>query len=301
MDENSMFQRFIDWAEVRADVRAIILTSTRTTPGATVDVFSDYDIIFATTEAKRYQPDDWLSDFGPLLVLYRDPVRLIHGEESFARITQYENGLKIDFTIWTVELLRRFVAAAVQSGSLEPDYDLGYRVLVDKDDLTAGLPAPTYKAFIPTPPDEMTYFTVIEELFHEATYAAKYLWRDDLMAVKYILEGEMIGNDLRKLLEWYMQIGHGWSVRAGNYGRGIKRKLPPEIWAAFERTYAGPGIAENWAALFATLDLGEWVARAVGSHLGYTYPQELHERCMRYLRRVQALEPGIDRFPWENS
>jgi aminoglycoside 6-adenylyltransferase len=274
MDEKTMLQRFIDWAGARADVRAVIMTSTRTTPGAAVDVFSDYDIILVTTESRRYQPDDWLSDFGPLLVLYRDPIQLIHGEESFARITQYENGLKIDFTIWTVELLRRFVAAAVQSGRLEPDYDLGYQVLLDKDGLTRGLPAPTYQAFIPARPDETTYYTVIEELLHEATYAAKYLWRDDLMAAKFILDGQMKGSDLRKLLEWYMQIDHGWSVRAGAYGRGIKRKLPPEIWAELEHTYVGPGIEENWAALFAVVG---------------------------YLRRVQALVPGSARFPWENS
>jgi aminoglycoside 6-adenylyltransferase len=242
-----------------------------------------------------------LSDFGPLLVLYRDPIRLIHGEESFARITQYENGLKIDFTIWTVELLRRFVAEGKKKGKLEPDYDLGYCILLDKDGLTEGLPAPTYRAYIPTPPDEATYRTVIEEMFHEATYAAKYLWRDDLMAVKFILDGGMRGSDLLKMLEWYMQIGHGWTVRAGAYGRGLRRKLPPEIWAAVERTFAGPGIEENWEALFAMIHLFEKVARAVGAHLGYAYPEEMHERSLRYLRRVRALEPGVTAFPWENS
>ena len=294
-----MLQRFIDWGEARADVRALILTSTRTTPGAPLDVFSDYDLIIASTDARRYQPDDWLSDFGPLLVLYRDPVQLIHGEESFARITQYENGLKIDFTLWTAELLRRFTAAAVRAGALEPDYDLGCRVLLDKDGLTAGLPAPTHRAYIPTPPDEKTYFTVIEEMLHESTYAAKYIWRDDLMAQKFIFDHQMKGHDLCRMLEWYMQIDHGWNVRAGAYGRGMKRKLPPEIWAELERTYVGPGGAENWDALFASLALFEKVARAVGEHLGYPFPAELYARVLAYLRRVQALPPGAERFNWE--
>jgi aminoglycoside 6-adenylyltransferase len=298
MNESRMLQRFIDWGMARGDVRALILTSTRTAPGSALDVFSDYDLIIVTTDPAPYQPDAWLSEFGPLLVVYRDPVRLIHGEPSFARITQYENGLKIDFTIWTAELARRFTAAAAQSGRLEPDYDLGYRILLDKDGLTAGLPAPTHKAYIPTPPDYAEYYRLVESIFHESTYAAKYLWRDDLMAAKFMLDEMIKGDNLRPMLEYYMQIGKGWTVRAGAHGRGLKRKLPPEIWAEFEQTYVGPGLAENWTALFATLALFEKVARAVGAHLGYAYPQALHERCMIYLRRVQALPPGATAFPW---
>jgi aminoglycoside 6-adenylyltransferase len=289
MNEKTVLKKFFEWAAAREDIRAVILTSTRTTPGAMLDFFSDYDIILATTHPELYRPDDWLADFGPLLVLYRDPVRLIHGEPAFARITQYANGLKIDFTIWTDELLRRVVAQAVEKGGLDPDLDLGYRVLLDKDGLTAGMPSPTYQAFIPQRPREGEYHTMVEEFFHEGTYVVKYIWRQDLMALKYIFDGAMKGECLRGMLEWYMQIGHGWQVRTGAYGRNLRHKLPPDIWVELEHTYCGAEAQDNWDAFYATIALFEKVARAVGADLGFEYPQDLHNRCLSYYRWIQAL------------
>jgi aminoglycoside 6-adenylyltransferase len=297
MDQATMLQRFIDWGQAREDVRVLILTSTRTVPGAVIDVFSDYDIILASTQAMQYQADGWLTNFEPLLVLYRDPVRLIHDEPTFARITQYADGLKIDFTIWTVELLRRYVAEAARTGVLEPDMDLGYRVLMDKDRLTAGLPAPTHQAYIPARPDEAEYRRVVEEFFHEGTYVVKYIWRGDIMAVKHLFDEEMKGQSLLPMLEWYMQIGHDWKVRAGAYGRQIQRKLPPEIVAELAATYTGAGTEENWLAFYRTIGLFEKVARAVGEHLGYVYPEEMHGRCMAYFRRVQSMAAGASDMP----
>ena len=100
----------------------------------------------------------------------------MYGHNKFAYITQYSDGLKIDFSIWPVEIVRYIVV----NGILPDDLDVGYKVLLDKDELTKGLKASTYKAYIPEKPTEAEYHTLIEVFFHEATYVAKYLWRDDL-------------------------------------------------------------------------------------------------------------------------
>jgi aminoglycoside 6-adenylyltransferase len=94
---------------------------------------------------------------------------------------------------------------------------------------------------------------------------------------------------LRQMLEWRMEIDHGWSVKTGVLGKGLKKQLPPEIWAELESTYVGAGIEENWGALFNTIDLFRKVATQVGDDLGYEYPQHLHERVVDYLQRVKRM------------
>jgi len=88
----------------------MLLTSSHTNPTATVDRFSDYDVIFIVTNIKPLlESEDWLENFGKVLTVYRDPVRLEYGFERFIHVTQYEDGCKIDFTVWPVELLQRIV------------------------------------------------------------------------------------------------------------------------------------------------------------------------------------------------
>ncbi len=213
-----------------------------------------------------------MEDFGRVLVVWRDPIHLEYGQERFARITQYEdNGLKIDFTFWPVELLRRVVA----DPKLPEELDIGYRVLLDKDGLTAGLQPPTYRAHIPSPPTKAEYLEVIEVFFHEATYMAKHLWRDDLMAAKYQLEKEMKIDQLRRMLEWRMEIDYGWSVKPGVTGRGLKQRTRTDLWADLERTYVGPGIEENWEALFTSAEL----MRKVGARSGRRWVTNILRSC----------------------
>jgi len=285
--EDGIIRRLIEWAEERDTVRAMLLTSTRTSPDARVDLFSDYDVILVVTDIHPFFADRaWLEDFGRVLVVYRDPIRVVYGVERFAYITQYEDGLKIDFTLWPVDMVSR-IAAAPQ---LPDDLDVGYTVLMDKDGLTTGLRPPTYQAHIPSPPTREEYETRIEVFFHEATYTAKHLWRGDLMAAKYNLDYAMKMSKLRQMLEWRMEIDRGWSVKPGAYGRGLQRYVAPEVWRELESTYVGAGEDENWAAMFRIIDLYRRVAIEVGQHLGYAYPHELDRRVIEYLKKVQNLD-----------
>jgi aminoglycoside 6-adenylyltransferase len=283
-----ILQHVIRWAEARPDVRAVILTSTLTNPNAPTDRFSDYDIILAVDDVKPYFRDrGWLEDFGCVLVLYRDPLQLRYGLEGFAYITQYEDGMKIDFTVFQAGIFPHIA----QEDEL-PDYlDVGYRVLLDKDGLAEGLKPPTYTRFIPSQPSLEEYLTIVELLFHEATYLAKHLWRDELIPAKYNLDVAMKFENLRVMLEWRMEIDHNWSIKTGAYGKGLKKRLPAEIWSALEETYVGAGREENWEAMFKTIDLFRRVAIEVGETLGYAYPQELHDRAVSYLNWVRSLEP----------
>lgn len=286
MQDDAMIQKLVDWGKGREDVRAMVLTSTRTRPGFKVDRLSDYDVVVAVRDITPYFDSiDWLGDFGTLLVRYRDPIRTQLGFRRFASITQYEDTLKIDFSLVELGLLPAIAALP----TLPDEFDVGYAILLDKDDLTANLQPPTYQAHIPTPPDQATFTNAITECFHEATYVAKHLWRDDLMAAKFNLDYRMRHVWLRTMLEWHMSIDHDWSMKAGTYGRGLKKQVRPDIWAAVESSYAGETIDDNWRSLFETINLFGQVAREVGAALNLDYPQVLEDRVVAYLKRVKEL------------
>lgn len=287
------FDRLVEWGQARDEVRAIVLTSTLAIPNGQVDALSDYDPIVVVTDIHPFfESRAWLGDFGSVLAVYRDPIQLYYGEECFGSVTQYEDGLKIDFTLWPVALMQK-VAAEPQ---LPEEFDAGYRVLLDKDGLTRGLNPPTYQGYIPQKPTEGEYLERVELLFHNATYVVKYLWRDDLVAAKHVLETGMRQEDLLPMLVWRIEIDHDWSWKPGPYGRGLKRRLRPDLWAQLEKTYAGPGLEESWTAMWQTIGLFRQVAIEVGDKLGYAYPHDFDKRATAYLRRVENLDRDAEVF-----
>lgn len=279
----------IEWATARDTIRAALLTSTRAIPGAHVDVLSDYDVILVVQDLDPLVAErGWLDDFGEVLVAYWDPIHPHpdHGISQCGNVVQYADGQKIDFTFWPVALFQRIVAAPTPDAEL----DAGYRVLLDKDHLTDALPAPTFTAYVPRPPSVETYQTWVNDFLSDPPYVAKCLWRDELFPAKWCLDQDMIHKYLRQMLEWRVEIDHGWSVPVGFLGKGLKKRLPPDLWAQVEGTFAGARVADNWQALRQTMALFRRVAVEVGDSLGYAYPDDLHQRVCAYVDQIEQLE-----------
>ena len=285
-----IIQRFIRWGREHQAVRAMFLTGSRANPNASADAWSDYDVLLVVEDVHPFSVDRaWLQDFGRVLVAYWDPIHPVPDFadlEKVGNVVLFQDGLKIDFVLWPVELLRRLA----RSPALPANLDLGYAVLVDKDRLTAGIHAPTYTVYIPTPPTNETYQKVIEDFFSDVPYVAKCLRRDELMPAKYCLDFDMKHNFLRQMLDWRMECDRDWSVPTGFLGRGLKKSLPPEIWSQLESTYVGAGIEENWDALFRTLTLFRQVAVEVAEQLGYAYPYDMDRLVVAYAQEVKGME-----------
>jgi aminoglycoside 6-adenylyltransferase len=289
---DEIIERLQAWAQAQDPVRAMLLTSTRAVPNAAVDALSDYDVVLVVRDIHPFFEDrSWLAAFGRVLVSYWDAIypNPEHGIEQTGNVIQYEDGLKIDFTLWPIELMRRTATAP----KLQDELDAGYAILLDKDGLTTALPAPTHTAYIPAKPDEETFQQVIEEFFSDVPYVAKCLVRGELLPVKWALDYDMKHLYLRQMLEWRVECDQGWSVPVGALGKGLKKRLPPAIWSQLEESYAGAGAEENWTALFRTIALYRRVACEVAEHLGYTYPHELDQRVTTYAQRMQR-QSGAD-------
>ena len=284
--------RIIQWGQSQPLVRAAILTSTRAVPegrvrGAVVDDLSDYDVILAVTDVMPFfENRGWLAPFGTVLAMYRDPIIQVDGLPTFGAVIQFVGGLKIDFTLWPVEILRR----TASQPSLPEELDAGYRVLLDKDGLASTLQPPSYRAYIPALPDSARYRYEIECFFLTAIYYAKYLWRGDLMAARHVFETYMLQEHLRPMLEWLVQIDHGGGVKAGLYGRGMQRWLRPELWSLLEQVYGGSSWEACWRSLDAIVTLMRSAADEVGAHLGFDYPQEMEKQALELIQEIKMRE-----------
>lgn len=286
----AVIAKITQWAAAQERIRAVLLTSTRAVPNAHVDILSDYDVILIMRDIQPFVADrTWINDFGDVLVVYWDPVHPnpTFGIEQCGNVTQYADGLKIDFTLWPVALFETIVATP----KLPAELDAGYQVLLDKDGLTATLQPPSFRGYIPAPPTCSDYETWINDFLTDAPYVAKCLWRNELMPAKWCLDYDMKHVYLRQMLEWWVGDNSNWTVAIGSLGKGLKRHLPPALWADVEACYASADLADNWVALDKTLALFRQVAIEVGSALGYTYPHELHERVVAYTNQIKQLPP----------
>lgn len=284
---SQVLENLIQWAEQQDSIRAMLLTSTRAVPNAAVDRFSDYDVVLITEDIHPFYEDrSWLEDFGEVLVTYWDPIYPDpdYGTEKFGNVTQYSDGLKIDFTLSSIQWLQQ----VVQAPTLPAELDAGYRILLDKDHLTEGIRTPTHTSYIPAVPTEAVYQTAVNDFFTDPPYVAKCLLRGELLPAKWCLDYDMKHVYLRQMLEWKVGLDTNWSVPVGALGKGLKKRLPPDIWSQLENAYAGAGIAENWEALFRTMALYRQVAMEVGERLGYTYPLQLDQSVTAFVKEMQS-------------
>lgn len=287
-----VIHRLVQWADSQPLVRAMVLTSSRANDRAPVDLLSDYDVILAVSEMRPFAHEEsWLQDYGKVLVLFRDQGQ-VYGLRTLARLVLYEEGIRIDYSVWPVALLHRMGEKPRLVGQL----DVGYLVLVDKDHLTQGLTPPTYTAHIPARPRNKEFQSLVEEFWWETTYVAKNLWRDELLPAKSALDFSLKLQGLRRVLEWRIELDHHWSWKPGVLGRGLKKLLPSETWAELASTYVGQDLDENWEALFQTTSLFRSVAVEVGEALGYGYPYDLDQRVTAYLQSVRNLERERNHF-----
>jgi len=155
----AVIDKLVRWTAKHDSIRAMLLYSSRTDPNAPLDVFSDHDLRLGVTDVRSFHEDDRsLEEFGPALVVLRNPIGLEHGFECLGFITHYEDGTKIDYGFFPAE----FLPWAGAQPALPEDLDNGYVVLPDRDRLTDGLKPPSYRAYTPSPPSARDYRAVID-------------------------------------------------------------------------------------------------------------------------------------------
>jgi aminoglycoside 6-adenylyltransferase len=268
-------ERLLGWVRRTSIVRAAILTSMRARPEGPPDELSDWDVILAVTDPSALVDDlDWHAEIGAPLVRWGDEDELL-GHPTWFRGVVYDDGSKVDFTIWPDALLD----AIAEQDRLPPGLDHGHSVLHDPDGRTSSWPPPTFSAYVLSPPTEADYRALVEEFWWDTTYVAKAVRRGELFfATSFVIEHDLKLIALRRMLEWRTAAASGWTFAPGVHGRGLERRLDAGDRALLQATYATLDADGVRRALAATIDLFRRAAIDVGHALGYRYPEEIDGR-----------------------
>lgn len=269
----------IDWATSNNAIRAVLLTSSLTNPNAPQDDFSDLDIEFIIDDLPAFLTDDsWLYTFGKVISKVVEDEDAFDGKHAM-RMVLYDDYVKVDFKLYG----KTAFINEVNNEELQEDWDVGYKVLVDKDQLTNNIKPPTHQTVVIKKPTEQKFNQVFNDFWWDMTYVAKCLARDEIFYAKFMSENMMRTDYLVPIIEWYIAIKHNWNITTNKHGRLFKKNLPPALWKRIEATFSGSNIEDNWQALFAYADLGHDLGVELAAALGYHYPIQLENDIRDYL------------------
>ncbi|CAH0252679.1 AadS family aminoglycoside 6-adenylyltransferase [Chryseobacterium sp. Bi04] len=279
-------EQIIQWAENNPDIRAVLLTSSLVNPYAPVDDLSDLDVELVFESRKDYETDNsWLQLFGDPISMIEEDDTVFEGKHAM-KMVLFRDHVKIDFKLYQVS---EFIQE-MQKETLPEDWDVGYKVLIDKDGLTKDLKPPTYQSIMIHKPDEKEFQQLMNDFWWDTTYVAKCLKRGDIFYAKFMSENILRTEYLVSLVEWHIGNGHNWdNITTNKHGRLFKKYLSEDLWSRVEATFSGSSIEENWTALFAFADLFHELGTFLAQKLNFTYPSQLESDIRTYLLEVKSM------------
>lgn len=269
------------WIASNPDIRAALLTSSLVNPLAPVDAYSDLDIELVFDDPTFYKHStEWIYQFGEPLNIYEEDESYFDGIHAM-KMVQYVDGDKIDFKIYGKQ---QFIAET-QKNQLPEDWDIGYRVLIDKDKLTQDLRPPSYQVSIIKKPSVAQFNKVYRNFWWDVSYLPKCLNRGDLFYYKFMFEHIIRLDYLEPMIEWYIGANNKWGVSSNKHGRLFEKYLSNEQWTLVKATFAGADMKENWQASFALLKVFQRFAEGVSYALGIDLDDGLSDRTLQFFER----------------
>ncbi|MEP7253170.1 MAG: aminoglycoside 6-adenylyltransferase [Ginsengibacter sp.] len=286
-NEANILAEILQWSLANKNLKAIILTSSRANPNASPDLLSDYDIELIVSSLKIFTGDKWVSEFG-------DVIASINEERPgwLTQLVLYSHGVRIDFQVHT----KSHFLKSLKQNPLPTHWDIGYKILLDKDNMLESLPAPTRLIYNINKPSPETFAKLINDFWWDTTYVAKSLWRDELAYAKYMADSIIRDGYVNTMLEWYIGLQNNWSVNTNKHGRWFKKYLDKKSWKEFQYIFSDADTGRNWQALFATCRMFGRIAKEVATALQYSYPYELERNITSYLRKIRRLKKGAISF-----
>lgn len=277
-NRNLKLQHIKNWINDNNDIRAALITSSLVNPLAPIDDFSDLDIELVFEDSENYiKSKEWLFQFGDILNYYEEGIEEFEGKHAM-KMVQYMDGVKVDFKIYSIE---QFLAE-VNSPILPEDWDIGYEILADKDNLTSNLKPPTYQVSIIKKPSFEEFNKIVDNFWWDVTYIPKCLARGDLFYLKFMVEKIIRVEYFIPMIEWYVASQHHWNITTNKYGRLFKKYLSEQEWAQLEETFSGSDLSENWKACGKMLVIFDQMAIKVAESLKIEYNLNKGKEIMKF-------------------
>jgi aminoglycoside 6-adenylyltransferase len=276
---DAILQNIVVWAQRNRAIQALVLTGSLARTDGLADALSDIDIELIADDPDVLMSDSgWLHEIGaPVTVLHLNPSA---GQRWATRLAIYSCGTKVDYTL--AAPARLIEMASLQA--LEPLYERGYRVLLDKAGLTTELPPPS--GHVPTPalPTNEAFRAAVEEFWFEAAHIPKYLVRDEPWLAKQ--RDQTMKTLLLQMLEWHA-IASG-AVDVWHNGTRMKQWLDDATWNQLQQVFGRFDAADARKAFGATVALYSRLGRTVARSAGLEYPESVERGIMSICRPLLA-------------
>ncbi len=275
-DRLKVLDEILEFANNDENIRAVVLQGSLANPIDRVDELSDLDPLLYVKDIKTLsESDKWLDNFGVIITRLYDEFISKDNIKSYIRMVIYEDGLKVDFGLAPIELIKNINDL------------MFYKVLVDKDGLIQGDKTTTEKNFYPMKPSSTEYQTLINSFFWDINYISKSLHREEMYFAKFMFEN--INKMIRKLLSWHLGTLHNWEVNIGLEGRYLKSLLNGELWNKVLDTFSGSNISDNWKAIYTACDLVRELGNSIATELDFIYPFEQDIIVVKYLKKIEKM------------
>jgi aminoglycoside 6-adenylyltransferase len=272
-----MLEKIIAWSKKEEGVKALILLGSRAGLQP-VDHFSDYDLsVFCDTHEPYTQTEEWLSQFGNVWVCVKEKV-FCRGNTFPSRLVIFEGGIKVDFSFFSSDVLDEIV----HCNPLPDDYNIGYKVLLDKENRTAGMLAPQFELKA-IKPSEQEFHEVIKEFWFEVYHVGVYLKRKDLWSVKF--RSWATQTFFLRMIEWHVQAENEW--RCPPNGKRISSWVGKDLWQDLHGIFAHFDAEGSWKALFNTMELFRQVTADTAKALGFSNREDLSGNIIRFITNLK--------------
>ena len=273
-----ILSRILDWANITDSVRVVLLVGSRA-QGKTVDNFSDFDLSIFGHDFDFINDDQWLKKIS-------NPLICIHDQFAWddlmipTRLTIFDDFTKVDFSFHPLSLL----STMVQSKLLKPAYGNGYSVLIDKEGIGAGIPAPDMHAYELEQPGENEFQLAMREFWFEAYHVAKYLARKDLWAAKS--RDWATKSWLLRMMQWNALGLSGSRLQLKNEGREMQSWLRQEIYDELKKCFRGFDLHEQWSGLVSTSNLFSGLSLDTAIKFGFQYDNIPEIKILQFMSQL---------------
>lgn len=274
-------QKIVKWANEEDSIKVLILQGSRAGKMSS-DELSDFDIsVFCNSPLPYTETEEWLAGIGNVWLCVKE--ELSFGGKKFpTRLVIFEGGIKVDFSLFSLDALSQIV-----NFSLPEDYNLGYQILLDKDNLTSGLKKPNFKQSKAIKPSKQEFLNTIQEFWFEAYHVAIYLKREDLWSVKF--RSNAMHNFLLCMIEWQAQAQNEWKYSTPPIGKRMRSWADKETWDTLKGVFAHFEAEDSWNALFRTLELFRRLSNEVAASLGLDSPSSIDKNIGQFILKLRKL------------
>ena len=254
---------------------AVYLFGSRANPNVKKDKYQDYDVSFVVTETDSFQTDkSWINALGDtdFVVESERNAKTFFGKDN-SRLSRrcvfnflFSDGNCMDLVLAVKE------EAIKDFEEYQPNI-----ILLDKDNILSGITVSTDKNYDYAKPNEAVYRACCSNFWWFLLYPIKGIARDKI-PFAMVSFNTFIKTFLNNMIEWYICIQTNFSVSIGKRERNYEKYLPEDLYDLYSRTYSR---GDYWDVIFATCELFNKLALAIGTHYGFAYNQQEEDSNVR--------------------